>query len=91
MLDEIMPQSIGIDWSMIQISPKLYTYAFVPGCIKQYDNTSDQIPSLGENGRTEFSKFATLNGTIENSAYWWQDDMNSFDPLSFDWAEAKIK
>lgn len=90
-LNEIMPQSIGIDWSMIQISPKLFTYAFVPGMIKQYDNVSDQIPELGVNGVTEFSRFEKLNGTIENSRYWWQDKMETFDPLSFDWAEAKVK
>lgn len=90
MLDEIMPESIGIDWSMIRISPKLYTYAFVPGCVKQYDNTSDQIPSLGEKGVTEFSRFEKLNGTLENSRYWWQDRMEDFEPSTFDWAEAKV-
>ena len=89
LLDEFAPQSIGIDHSMINISPKLNTFAFVPGCCKQYDNLSDQIPTRKE--ETTFSRFEKLNGTIENSRYWWQDKMEDFDPLTFDWAEAKVR
>ena len=88
MLEKIMHKSIGIDWSMIQLSPQLHTFAFVPGCCKQIDNESDQIPD--KKVITEFSKFEKLNGTIENSRYWYQDKMEDFDPLTFDWAEAKI-
>ncbi len=86
LLEKWMPLSIGIDWSMIQISPQLKTYAFVPGCITQYDNQSN----IGQ-GMTYFSKFAKLNGTLENSAYWYQDKMEDFDPLTFNWAEARVK
>jgi len=80
-----LPRSIGIDYLFITLQPQLKTYSFVPGCVKQIDNMSD----IGV-GMTKYSGFATLNGTIENSAYWWQDKMSDFDPKSFDWKEAKI-
>jgi GR25 family glycosyltransferase involved in LPS biosynthesis len=83
-----MPESIGIDESMIKISPQLKTYAFVPGCVIQYDNISDQVPSNPQT--TEFSRFINLNGTTEKSRYWYQDRMEDFDPLTFDWAEARV-
>lgn len=89
LLDEFLPKSIGIDHSMINISPQLKTFAFVPGLIKQYNNLSDQIPGSG--AITEFERFSQLNGTIENSAYWWQNKMEDFNPETFDWKEAKIK
>lgn len=85
MLEELVPTSMGIDWAMIQMQPKLFTYAFVPGCITQYDNKSD----IGK-GMTIFSGFAKLNGTIQNSAYWYQDRMENFDPRKFDWHEAWV-
>jgi GR25 family glycosyltransferase involved in LPS biosynthesis len=88
-LEAIMPISMGIDWSFIQLSPNLLTYAFVPGMIKQYDNQSDQVPGKKDN-ITKFSNFSKLNGTIENSAYWWQDKMEDFNPLTFNWAEAGV-
>lgn len=88
MLHEWMPKSIGIDWSMIQMQPKLKTFAFVPGCVKQYDNVSDQL--LDKPVVTRFSKFEKLNGTKENSAYWFQEYMGMFDPDLFDWKEAAI-
>lgn len=88
LLEQNVSRSIGIDWIMIQIQPMLKTYAFVPGCVKQYDNVSDQIP--GQRIVTRYSKFETLNGTKENSAYWWQEYMWMFDPKTFDWKEAKI-
>lgn len=87
LLEQFLPESIGIDHSMINISPKLHTYAFVPGMIKQFDNASDQH----EGAFTEFSRFEKLNGTLENSAYWWQDKMEDFDPKTFDWAEANTR
>lgn len=80
LLDTHLHESIGIDWEMIKIQPQLKTYAFVPGCIKQMDNMSD----IGT-GMTMFSGFSKLNGTIENSAYWWQDKMNDFNPQAFEW------
>lgn len=90
LLEQFMPQSIGIDYSFIQLTPfNLNNYVFVPGCVKQYDNVSDQVP--GQNHMTLFSKFAALNGTIENSRYWWQDKMEDFNPETFDWAEARVR
>lgn len=89
LLDQFLPQSIGIDHSMINISPQLKTYAFVPGCVIQYDNLSDQIPS--KQHITEFSGFSRLNGSEENSKYWYQDRMENFDPTIFDWQEAQTK
>jgi GR25 family glycosyltransferase involved in LPS biosynthesis len=78
LLDDIMPKSIGIDWAFIQLQPQLLTYAFVPGCIKQYDNKSD----IGK-GMTVFSGFAKLG------PYWFQPRMENFDPTTFDWHEAR--
>lgn len=74
-----LPASMGIDWSFIQMQPQLYTYAFVPGCIIQYDNQSN----IGR-GITQFSGFAKLG------PYWYQDYMEDFDPVAFDWHEAAI-
>jgi GR25 family glycosyltransferase involved in LPS biosynthesis len=85
LLEGSYPWSIGIDASFIKLSPQLKTFAFVPGCAKQIDNESDQHAGAF----TEFSRFSKLNGTIENSAYWFQDYMEDFDPSSFDWKEAK--
>lgn len=87
-LEDFMPNSIGIDYSFIKLAPEMFNYVFVPGCCKQIDNESDQNPGSGE--WTMFSKFSKLNGTIENSAYWFQERMEDFDPYTFDWAEANI-
>jgi hypothetical protein len=84
LLDQHIPTSIGIDYSFIKMQPSLKTYSFVPGCIKQMDNQSD----IG-NGITVYSGFSRLNGTEENSMYWWQPWMHDFDPKTFDWKEAK--
>jgi GR25 family glycosyltransferase involved in LPS biosynthesis len=84
MLEEQMATSIGIDFSMIRMQPDLITYAFVPGACKQYNNQSD----IGH-GITYFENFSKLNGSIENSKYWWQDRMEDFDPLTFNWGECK--
>jgi GR25 family glycosyltransferase involved in LPS biosynthesis len=80
MFDNNIHESIGIDWLFIKLQPQLSCYAFVPGCVKQIDNQSD----IG-NGITRFSGFAKLNGTEENSRYWFQDNMNDFDPNTFQW------
>jgi GR25 family glycosyltransferase involved in LPS biosynthesis len=64
MLEENVHLSIGIDWLFILLQPLLYCYAFVPGCIKQYDNQS----SIGT-GITKFSGFHVLG------AHWWSDYM----------------
>lgn len=78
LLDEELDNTIGIDYSMIQFQKKLFTYAFVPGCITQYDNQSD----IGK-GITKFSGFAKLG------PYWFQQKMTEFDPTTYDWKEAK--
>lgn len=80
MLDGVLHESIGIDWSYIKIQPKIKAFAFVPGCVKQYDNKSD----IGT-GITKYSGFAQLNGTLLNSTYWWQDKMEQFNPQAFTW------
>jgi GR25 family glycosyltransferase involved in LPS biosynthesis len=84
LFDQQLPNSIGIDYLFIQIQPQILSYAFVPGCIKQYDHQSD----IGL-GMTIFSNFSKLNGNLQNSAYWWQDKMTDFDPTKFDWKEAR--
>lgn len=80
LFDRHIHTSIGIDWLFIKIQPQLKCYAFVPGCIKQIDNQSD----IG-NGITKFSGFSRLNGNEDNSRYWWQDNMNDFNPDTFEW------
>lgn len=91
MLDSIVHLSMGIDWAMINLQPHLFTYAFVPGSIKQMDNPSDiGKPSGNRKAFTYFSNFSKINGTAEKSKYWWQKKMTDFDPLTFDWKEAKI-
>lgn len=83
LLNDIMPETIGIDFSLIVHQPNLKCFAFLPGTMKQYNAVSD----IGE-GVTYFENFSKLNGSIENSAYWWQDKMNDFNPETFNWAEA---
>lgn len=68
------PASVGIDTTFIELQPDLHTYAFVPGCVKQYDNYGD----VG-GGWTAFSEFSKLG------PYWWQDRMEDFDSTTFDW------
>lgn len=77
LLDKHLHESIGIDWLMIKIQPQLKTFAFVPGCVKQMDNQSN----IG-NGITKFSGFANLG------PYWYAENMNDFNPETFDWNEA---
>lgn len=76
-LEANVHRSMGIDWLFIQLQPKLFTYAFVPGCITQFDNKSD----IGS-GMTVFSNFKKLG------PYWYQDRLEDFNPTTFDWHEA---
>lgn len=78
LLEDFMPNTIGIDYSFLALGNKINSFAFVPGCTRQIDNISD----IG-NGMTMFSGFAKLNGTIENSRYWYQELMTDFDPSTF--------
>ncbi len=78
LLDENVHLSMGIDWLFILLQPRLKTFAFVPGCVKQMDNQSD----IGD-GVTMFSGFSKLNGTVENSWYWYQDRMGCFEHNSW--------
>lgn len=80
LLDKHLHESIGIDWLFIKIQPQLKCFAYVPGCVKQIDNQSD----IGT-GITKFSGFAQLNGTLENSRYWFQDRKEDFDSTTFVW------
>lgn len=72
LLDGHIHLSIGIDWLFILLQPLLMTYAFVPGCVKQYDNRSN----IGD-GDTIFSNFHKLG------PYWFQDRMTDFDYEKF--------
>ena len=80
LLEQQLPTSIGIDYAMIQIQPQLHTFAFVPGCVIQYDHESD----IGK-GMTIFSNFKKLG------PYWYQERLENFDPKTFNWHEAKLK
>lgn len=82
MFDEHLHKSIGIDWLFILLQPQLQCFSFVPGCVMQMDNQSD----IGT-GITMWSGFLQLNGTRDNSAYVYQDRMEMFDPLNFNWNE----
>lgn len=86
LLDSVMHRSIGIDHACIILQPQLLCYTFVGGSAKQIDNLSN----IGT-GMTIYSNFAKLNGTEENSRYWFTDKIEDFDPLTFDWAEIKNK
>lgn len=84
LFDEHLHKSIGIDWLFILLQPQLKCFSFVPGCVRQYDNLSD----IGT-GVTNWSGFLKLNGTLENSAYVYQEKMEDFNPLNFNWNEVK--
>lgn len=86
MLDEELHTSIGIDWLFIKLQPKLRCFSFVPGLTRQYTNQSD----IG-NGITNWDGFLKMNGTLENSAYVFQDRMDMFDPTTFDWQDATMR
>lgn len=78
-LDRLLDKSIGIDWAMIQLQPHLRTYAYVPGCVTQYDNRSD----IG-NGMTVFSNFG------KEIPWFFARNARNFDVRSHDWKEAKL-
>jgi len=78
MIEDVLPESMGIDWAFIQIQPKLRTFSFVPGMMIQYDNQSN----IGK-GMTMFSNFKKLG------PYWFQNLMTDFDPKTFNWHECQ--
>lgn len=63
-LQDNLYRSMGIDWYMILAQPQLHTYAFNPGCTKQFDNQSN----IG-NDITYFSVFENLG------PHWYKDKM----------------
>jgi GR25 family glycosyltransferase involved in LPS biosynthesis len=63
-LEKWIPQSIGIDYSMILMQPNLYTYSPIYGMVKQYDNQSDIGAKI-----TKFSKFENLG------EHWYKDKL----------------
>jgi GR25 family glycosyltransferase involved in LPS biosynthesis len=77
LFDRHIHTSIGIDWLFIKLQPQLHCYAYVPGCIKQMDNMSD----IGT-GMTVWS------GHLKNGPYVWQDKLEDFNPLTYEWYEA---
>lgn len=86
LFDKHLHESIGIDWLFIKLQPQLNCFAFVPGSVIQIDNKSDiGTHADGSQAKTIFSGFAKLNGTIENSRYWFADRMHDFDPNTFTW------
>lgn len=86
LFDKHLHESIGIDWLFIKLQPQLKCFAFVPGSVKQKDNLSDiGIDKNGVPQQTVFSGFSKLNGTEENSRYWFQEQMEDFDPKEFNW------
>lgn len=86
LLDAHLHESIGIDWLFIKLQPQLKCYAFVPGSVKQINNLSDiGTNSDGSPAMTVFSGFSKLNGTEENSRYWFQDKISDFNPDTFEW------
>jgi GR25 family glycosyltransferase involved in LPS biosynthesis len=66
LLDAHVHESRAIDWLFIKIQPRLKTYCFIPGCVKQLDNMSDISKNI-----SHFSKFSKLGN------YWWDDNMDS--------------
>jgi hypothetical protein len=64
----------------------LKTFAFVPGSVRQINNLSDIGTNPdGSPAMTVFSGFSKLNGTEENSRYWFQDKIENFNPDTFEW------
>jgi hypothetical protein len=82
--ESVLHESIGVDFSAIMLQPKLLTYTYVPGMVIQIDNMSD----IGQ-GMTIYSGFSKLNGTKENSAYWFQEKNEDFNPSAFNWSECE--
>lgn len=83
LLDMNVYRSMGIDWLFIMLQPTLKTYCFAPGMVKQFDNRSDiGIDGQGKAAITHFSGFHHLG------PYWYQENMNDFNPQTFNWGEA---
>jgi GR25 family glycosyltransferase involved in LPS biosynthesis len=86
LFDKHIHESIGIDWLFIKLQPQLKCYAFVPGSVKQINNLSDIGTNTdGTPAMTMYSGFAQLNGTFENSLYWFKDKIEEFNPDTFIW------
>jgi GR25 family glycosyltransferase involved in LPS biosynthesis len=86
LFDRHIHESIGIDWLFIKLQPQLKCYAFVPGSVRQKNNLSDIGTNAdGSPAMTMFSGFSKLNGTEENSRYWFQDKIDYFNPDTFVW------
>lgn len=68
-LDRRMSISMGIDFLMILEQPNLNTYAFNPGCMKQYDGQSN----IGD-GVSRFSGFRNLG------QHWFSKSMDKYIP-----------
>ncbi len=73
-LEELIPFTIGIDYSFIAMADRIKAFSFVPGCVMQMDNISD----IGK-GMTVWS------GQLNNGPYVWKDKMHDFDPTNFKW------
>ena len=74
MLDNNISKMGAIDKLFIKLQPELYTYSYVPGCVKQMDGYSDIINTVNP-----FSFFASLGD------YWWQNKKEDFDPSNIKW------
>lgn len=64
LLDQNVYRSMGIDWLFILLQPQLNTFAFNPGCVRQFNNQSN----IG-NGITDFDSFSSLG------PYWFADKL----------------
>lgn len=64
LMERDMHFSMGIDWFYILHQPDLYTYAFDPGCIKQYSSQSN----IGNGWSNQ--DFSSLG------EHWWQKNKN---------------
>lgn len=72
LLEDNVHLSMGIDWLFMYLAPQMKQFAFVPGCVKQYDNQSD----IGT-GITKFSAFKALGD------HWFCPTMKGFDYNKF--------
>ena len=78
MLLDIGPQADAIDAAYIAIQPKINAFSFLPGMVKQLDSISD-IKNAMHNYSAVMSK---VNGTVQNSRYWYQERMEDYAPTS---------
>lgn len=86
LIDKHVHESIGIDHLFLRVEPQLQCFCFVPGSVIQKNNLSDiGRNSDGSPAMTIFSGFSKLNGTEDNSAYWFKNLMTEFDPEKFKW------